>query len=820
MTETTLRVSHEMVLSDDLRYTRYNTNDVKNLIEVNTQEKAFVRYPASSLDSSSIVWNIPSISGGAVARQLEVEVPIQFSITFVGTSPDIPDVGTLNDAAAVVANNDVLCVLNNGTSPRPFMTEMNCLDQFPLSKLFGNREITINNSATVLQEDLSPAQIDMMVAGGDLRKMRNAGLEPFADANSHFNTLANTWGGCMPALIYDRAGAQDRSVSQNWGLLFVAFANATTAARLGAVYTNFASPWSRSASDVCDTWAARRNRARNIVKSEMTVSAGTLGTCPGCGENQVVVLPGNATGGNQASYPGTAITYTFTITVREQLWSQYFDNEYTYNKFQWNKLMPLSSLNLKFNFNTTYLNEAILKIGDNIADILAQGGGQYSISTPTIPTQSSCFLYLKQCKIPLALLPRESYKITYYAQDKPQTRKRLGADFATKTITGSMQYANLAQIPEYLIISLPIDKTVYRARVVGGLATSSPYQLPSTFNLPITNLVLTFNQDTGLATHNLDMYTLQQYTLENLQNNEDLRDLIVGKGVCGVDAVSAVVNVINTGSTTGNAPNVGGIKERAIRELSKKYGYGLSQGVNYNGISNSSFYILKLGSQIRLPEGYSPGMIVNYNLEVTATCNLASTSLKRAYADCRSDVQKLLALGEDAFNALVADLEVIHFNKRILTISGDALQNLYVHNVQITSPEVLELYNSFMASFNKLSKDEVFDSRMMIGGGLFSRLRDKASSALAWLKPRVESALKTGREVVDVAKNVLGQDSSLRKYADMVDSGLSSIGYGNPHSVGGMNAHEVMAEGRRKPNGKTSKKAATEWANYIASMRQ
>lgn len=815
MSETTLRVEHEMILPEDLKYTKFNTDTVKNLVEMQTLEKAFVRYPATSLDSSSITWNLPSISGGAMVRQLEVEVPINFTITFRGVAPNFEF-----STAFPIAVNDPTFTRTIGSPPRAFMTEMNCLDQAPLSKIFGSREYTINNSSTILKEDFSPEQIDAMIAQADLKKIRNAGLEPFADANSHFTSLVSTWGGVLAPFTFRTEGSiTANNTTQTLIAAVLGVEEAVTPGISAALSPYFYAPDCVDATCMADTWAAKRNRARNIVSSSVSIVASTGANpsvdpnIPGCGYN-AVPWAGNGEGQAVALYDDTRDwVCTFKIVVREQLWSQFFDHEHAFNRFQWNRMLPTSSLNLKFNINSTYLQQAVLKIGDDIASIVAAGGA-YTISAPTVGTQNECILYVHQAKIPLALLPRQSYKVLYYAQDRPQGRKAMVPSAATRSFTANMQYANLSQIPEYLMIYLPINKTAYQANVANS--GSSPYQLPSTFNLPITSLVLTFNQDTALATHGLDMYTLQQYTMENLQNLEDLEGLIVGEGKpgCLPVGVSTLIRNGTVGTLAAAADRNGSTLAAAAGVL----GSWKCNKRNYNGISNSSFYLLKLGSQIRLPEGYAPGMIVNYNLEVTATCDLSQ--VKRAYGDVRSDVQGLFdtaANFPNNFNALAADLEVIHFNKRIFTLSGDAMQNVYVHNVQITSAEFLALRNQFQSSFPSMSKDDVFDARMMIGGGMLSRIKDKAVSALHAIAPRVRSA-------VEMAKKAVPADSDLRKFVDRTDEALGMIGYGHggigasAHSVlGGADAHDVMGAAKRgrKPAAKVAK---SDWRKYLQGL--
>ena len=81
MTDVTLKVKNQMVLCPDLEYTKYQTNTVNNLIEEQTLEKGYQSYSASSADQTTITWSIPSISGGAMTREMVCEVPVTWTIS-------------------------------------------------------------------------------------------------------------------------------------------------------------------------------------------------------------------------------------------------------------------------------------------------------------------------------------------------------------------------------------------------------------------------------------------------------------------------------------------------------------------------------------------------------------------------------------------------------------------------------------------------------------------------------------------------------------------------------------------------------------------
>ena len=407
-------------------------------------------------------------------------------------------------------------------------------------------------------------------------------------------------------------------------------------------------------------------------------------------------------------------------------------------------------------------------------------------------------------KIPLALLPKEAYKVLYYAQERPQAPLLMSVDPSTVVYKADMRLSNLAQIPEYLLLSLPIDKKTT------GVISTSPYTLPSSFNLPITKLELTFNQDINIASYQLDMHQLQQFTMENLQNNEYLRNLIVGENKHVVEnnqGFQEATVITNSGPVA--FPDATGRNLFVSQKMAEQM-YATKNCRKTNGISNSSFYLLKIGTQIRLPEGYAPGMIVNHNFEVKAECDCES-SLLRPQKDMVNDM--VLFTDPDVTAVVNASLDVVNFNKRLFTLSGDSLQQVYIHNIQITSGEFLAIRNEFQANFSNMDKTMISSAEMMIGGGFFSNLKDKAATAFKWLKPRVlDDALKTGRDAVDFGKKLIGDESSLRKYVDMADKGLSFVGHGERPA-----ANEVTA-GSRNRRTQANKSAAVDWKKYASGL--
>jgi hypothetical protein len=813
MSITDLKIDYEMVLPPVLESSRYSTRNVTNQISLQTLEKSFVRYPATSGDvDSQLTFNLPSINGSAMVRELELEVPITFQITFTGIAPDGP---VLSSTASPIPLGQAVATFTYGSSPRPFLNELCCLDTFPLSKIFNSRSYTINNSSTIVKEDFTAEQIDIMSAQLDLRKCENSNLCLFADANAHFRTLDATTGGNMIPLAWTDNTNSFNTVTE-WVNNLSLIPNASAQAPSYVL-----NPACRYAAGVCESWQAKRNSARNIVSSTVDFSGVTSGTSVhGYGSNDVPNSNAQPYLLNFAYY-GADLVCNFKYVVREQLLSQFWDHEYSHSAFSWNKLLPVSSLNIKLDINSKYLREALLKIGDNVSEIIGSGG-KYEVSVPTIGDYSTCYLYARQMKIPQVLLPNESYKILYYEQTKPQASKEVKYN-GSGSFEAEMQFANLSQVPEWLLFYMPIKKSSLKGNVTGVSANSNAYQLPSMLNFPITNLQLTFNSDSGLGTHQLDARQLQQYTMENLQDNKDLMDLIVGKSGHITRNAGKVKSYIQ--NTSGAAIISDVVRNAFIEQNMSQIGSPFAVDcAKTNGISNSSFILLNVSKNLRLPASYCESMIVNFNLTVKATYDSTSQFVK-SQKDVINDVAGLTAINP---SLVTGSLEVVHFNKRILNLSGDSLQNIYITNVLITSSEYMALSNAFQRSFQNSARHEVFDTKMMLGGGFFSNVKQKTMDAYNWLKPRISKALETGREVVDFAKQNVSQDHALRKYIDMADQGLRRTGHGydeDPHSIsaGGsphmINAgsyedpHSISA-GKRKPAAKKSL-SASEWKKYI-----
>jgi hypothetical protein len=762
MSESTLKIENIMELCPDLRYTKFNTETVRNVMEMQTLEKGYKSYNVSSRDATSLTWNLTAISSGNIIRELDLEIPIKFSIIYRGIGPSYDIEQGIAIPAGAVGSTIVF-----GTTPRPFITELNCLDDFCISKMFGSREYTINNASTVLKESYTPAQISIMVSQLDMVKAENQGLALFADSNCHFRTLDYENGGL--ALQYDSLKTFiNETVTPNF----------TFPKTRSLIPTYFLNPACKFAAGKVDSWQSKRNSARNIQSSTMSVRRAL---------NQNVLVTGlkNGYGSNQLPTGDQAFSedliFDFEIVVREQLLSNFWLNELSYDKFGYNRLMPCSSLNVKFGITKSYLEQSILKIGDNVASILngyAGNLGKYEVSIPTIGGANASDvnkprLYLSQCKIPIALLPNDSYKVLYYSQTRPSPAEPVTYTETpqTKKWSAEMKYNNASRVPDYLIIYMPINKASLRGNVPGVAANSLPYQLPSMLNFPISKLNITFGQDTNICTYGLDLFKLQQFTLENIQNSEKLQSLIVGERK-NVQLGNSPIGYEYTNTSAGAYITQNAIDEFLMTSYADTWGSN-SLALNYsktNGISNSSFYILKLGSQLRLPDSYTAGMVTAYNLEVSAEFD-ALSPLFRQQKDAINDIGEFANNTEASNKLILADLEVIHVNKQLFTISGEAKQEIYIHDIQIQASEFLAIRNEYQASFSKLSKDDIFSADAMIGGGFMSNLKRKTGAAYKWLSKRVE---KKGGE---------DKEEDPSKYGDFTDDGQKGGSYGNPHVI-------------------------------------
>lgn len=828
MTETTLNVSNKIVLPSELRSMKYRTNNIVNHVELQTLEKAFVKIPATSKDANSITWNIPSISGGYMTRDLEFEIPLTWTASFKPTAPSytpgptfVENLGGDLALGAQLSPGDTIFTFGLGSNVRPFLKEMNCLDQFPLSKIFRNRTYQFNNSSVTLKEDLSPAQIDAMVAQMNMDKMRNAGLEVFADANSHFNTYSEATGGLLLPQNYTNDGTSGVNVIEDfaiWGsngdpgsIVSAGTLNSDLMGEITKILNISAFRVGKDEKE--DTWFSKRNAARNIISSTATPTTTPNGTTwgpsniAGYGSNPVLFKGGLPNKRGQAYgilsacayYSPSVISIVFNTTVREQLVSQYFDHEYNFEEFAWNKLIPLSSLNMKFIFDRDYMNGALLKIGDNLAAY-----DSFSISSQvTLGSQSECYFISKQCKVPLALQPRESYKVLFYDQVKPQSAVSATRSPAGRKYTATMYYANLSQVGEYLMISMPIDRSAW----ITTLGETSTYQLPTVFNLPISDLQITFNSDSGLCTYDMDWFRLQQLTLQNLQNDEELKNLIVGKSEKAVGKYFPTTWDIDCTALISQGDDAMAANNQIKAGFLANGLTGQNYRTSYSGVSNSSFYILKLGSQLRLPDGYTPSQLVNHNITIKATCDLDSSLFKNV-SGCVNDNY---ALGVFE-NQISASLDVTHFVKKVYSLSGSAMQNLYIHDILLSSSEFIELRTSYESSFaSEERSEEPFGSDMMIGGaGIGRRLYDTFKSALPVLRTITKPLIKPASSLVKAA--VPGWSHPV------IDFAANALGSGQTVRGGSaMDPHEISA-GVKRGRKSGSSTSAKDWDKYLQTL--
>lgn len=827
MTETTLNVSNKIVLPPELHSMKYRTNNIVNHVELQTLEKAFVKIPATSKDSNSITWNIPSISGGYMTRDLEFEIPLTWTASFKPTAPSFvagasfeQNVGPDLAYGDNLVSGDTIFTLGLGSNVRPFLKEMNCLDQFPLSKIFRNRTYQFNNSSVTLKEDLTPAQIDAMVAQMNMDKMRNAGLEVFADANSHFNTYSEATGGLLLPQNYTSNGTTGLNITEDfaiWGpdgnpgsITSAGVLNNSVISAINKVLNISAFRVGKDEKE--DTWFSKRNSARNIVSSSAvapTIAGVTWGpsNIAGYGSNPVLYksnLPNNrgpayGTLSACAYYSTSVISIVFNTTVREQLVSQYFDHEYNFEEFAWNKLIPLSSMNMKFIFDRDYMNGALLKIGDNLSAY-----DSFAISSQvTLGNQSECYFISKQCKVPLALQPRESYKVLFYDQVKPQSAVAATRNPAGRKYSATMYYANLSQVGEYLMISMPIDRSAW----ITSLGETSTYQLPTVFNLPITDLQITFNSDSGLCTYDMDWFRLQQLTLQNLQNDEELKNLTVGKSEKAVGKFFPTVWDIDCTATISSGDNAMAVVDQIKEGLLNAGLTGQNYRTSYSGVSNSSFYILKLGSQLRLPDGYTPSQLVNHNITIKATCDLDSTLFKNV-AGCINDNYALGVFESQ----IVASLDVVHFVKKVYSLSGSAMQNLYIHDIMLSSSEFIELRTAYESAFASEERtEEPFGADMMIGGaGIGRRIYNTFKAALPHIRTLAKPLVKPA---ASLAKTVAPGWS--HPLIDVASNALTASGQ-TVRGGSAMDPHEVSAGRRGRKSGSSTN--AKDWNNYLQSL--
>jgi len=135
MSEITLQIENEVVLPPILESMRYSTNKVTNYVQEQTLEKGYVPVSATSKNTNSVTWDIPSISGGFCHRSLDVQVPLEFTITYTNNTSEqlniSPDL-TINNLGQFTDNGGAILGAGVAITPavgipaiRPFMQQHN-----------------------------------------------------------------------------------------------------------------------------------------------------------------------------------------------------------------------------------------------------------------------------------------------------------------------------------------------------------------------------------------------------------------------------------------------------------------------------------------------------------------------------------------------------------------------------------------------------------------------------------------------------------------------------------------------------------------------
>jgi hypothetical protein len=816
-----LKIQQEMELPRSLKYTEFETSTIINKNEAQLEEMAYRSQKATSGNSSSIEWNLTSISGSSIKRKLEHVIPVDFSIQFKGITPAV----FLKETSASV--NNVLLGLVFGSSPMPFNTLQNTFDQGVLSKIFREREYIINNSSTILQERFEPYQIDVMIAQACIKKMENDGLEPFAAANTHFSTFASDCGGCfMPINWYDGTTAYSQQLlSNSLGVI-----DATAQSLYDKIMSNTRT---RYASAIANSWQSRRNAARNIVDFQITEITNdatgnpilTTNIASAFGDQEVPYSALSSAYNSLDVYkkqsvfiPSDSFTVKFTVTFREELWSNFFYNDYQEDQLVWNELLPASALSVKYTVNQDYLNNGFLQIGDSVRNLLLGTPnfgtsapaqlGVYKIVNVSIGDYTKCYLNLFQQKIPVHFQDRkQAYKCLFYDQVRSQGAKDISLD--GNVFSATQDYSNLSQMGDYILITLPINKGNYLKAMYTSGAVPPQSCLPSTFNLPITDLVMSFGNEVALGTYGLDQYQLQKMTYDNLQELKELKDVVVGKSKSMVKETNTWGSIIayktaaNGGDITNQIGEIAGLGLQTVDNITQS-----------SGVSNSQFVLLKLGKDVRLPYGMTAGMVLTFNLSITVSCDLNKIKAPLGHYD---DVKVLREIASVPQTATLAQLDVVFYQKRLWTLSGPQYGTTYVHNIIISSGEYIAILTKFKEGFSSMVRDDIYDARMMLGGSVMGRVKQ----GLDWLKPRVKKAVEIAQKGAQLASHIPG---SVGATASLVNKGLdvanNFLGSGDRENMvyAGAMSNEVMA-GRQSNSvtaGRKGKAAPqTNWRNLL-----
>jgi len=199
-------------------------------------------------------------------------------------------------------------------------------------------------------------------------------------------------------------------------------------------------------------------------------------------------------------------------------------------------------------------------------------------------------------------------------------------------------------------------------------------------------------------------------------------------------------------------------------------------------------------------------------MTVEVRCNLSKLPLSFGVWDDVSPLRDVAALTNPNANGVIAQLDTVFYQKRLWTLSGPQYGTTYVHNIILSSGEYIDMLNKFKEGFKNSVKNDVFDNRMMIGGGMM----DKVRSAVDWLKPRVKSAVDVASKVADVAAPFHPFAST----ASNVLKGVSgALGSGHAESVpnavvGGMMDMDNTVSGGRS-RGRRVAAPQTSWRNLL-----
>jgi len=754
-----LDIVQEMELPKSLKYAEYDSNKIINKSEVQLEDKAYRSYPATSADGNEVEWSIPSIAGGSVRRCLEHEIPVYAQITHKGVEP-VFSVGEAPIAIGAQVLNFIF-----GSSPTPLNPYQNTIDQAPLSKIFGDRSFTINNASTVLTENLDHQEVDMLVSGADIEKMENDNLEPFVTSNiCTFDTLARSGAGHI--------------LPHGWNYNNDPFSSPLLGevGKSSLISAVILSRRSRFAGNLASSWASKRNAGRNIIKFEVVSVTSpsnpqpTLSTDVISYENIKCPVPiiSSVPQTTVAGYFPTAFTYTFKWTIREQLWSNHWFNDYNYDRNIWNQLMPVSALNVKYTIKQDYLKKAFLQIGDDAAYVIASGNS-YSVDNVWVSTSmNELKLNLYSQKVPSHFINQNAYKLMFMDKASKQGIKPVFVDAVDGSgnatiFKSSQEYNNLTQFPEFLQTCLPIQKSVFLKKLYGSTPPSD-CTLPSVFNLPITGLQITINDESDLGLFQQDAFQLQKITIDNLQELKYLKDVVVGKSVPyhKKDVDDSFVN-----SSGGILTSADAVNDYIANVSLARPALSTNERTQPSmPVSCSQFTLLKMGRDVRLPVGMCAGQLITFNMTVTATCDLTKLPVHSGFYDT---VKNLRSFQSTDLTQPLANMQNYFYNKKIVTLSGRAFSTVYVHNIYITLNQYKTMLADIKTSFSKLDRDDIFDSRLIMGGSLWGRMKD----AVDWVKPKLKKAVDVAKTVTDVTGAPAGVSTGLNLASKALGSGMA-----------------------------------------------